>query len=172
MIRDLFARRLKSRLRAFVAVLFLCLALPLCAAPKLTDVAREIVCDCRDCGKQTIDQCMNNCSRGKVLAKAVSGQIALGKTREQILDQMAATYGEHILGVPRQTNLLGRLAPLAPFLILLLGLFPILYITHTRQRKARRIVAKPAAESVPDEAPGDDAQDDTRLDAALKRFDY
>lgn len=134
------------------------------AKPDFTLMKKQIVCDCPDCGRQTIDQCANGCARGKELAAALKSQIDGGKNEEQIFDSFSKTYGEHILGVPRQQNFLGRMAPIMPFAILLLGLVPITYIMQTRHKKVRASGGK----QVPDRI----TVKDDRLDAALKDYDY
>ncbi|HEY0074386.1 MAG TPA: cytochrome c-type biogenesis protein CcmH [Abditibacteriaceae bacterium] len=137
---------------------------PLQAAPSLTEMKKQIVCDCPSCGKQTVDQCHSGCARGMTLASELQKHISDGDTEEQILKHMAADHGEHILGVPSQENFWGRMAPIMPFAILMMGLVPMVYIMKTRQDK----VQKTGGKSQPKAAP---PQDD-RLDAALKDFDY
>ena len=134
------------------------------AAPSLTAMKKQIVCDCPDCGRQTIDQCASGCERGRELATDLKKQIDTGKGEDQIFDYFATTYGEQSLGVPRQQNFWGRMAPIMPFAILLLGLVPITYIMKTRHSKVQRTGGKKAPDAKP-------ANDD-RLDAALKDFDY
>ena len=153
-------------LRRILPVFFivLCCALPSHAAPTLSAMAHQIICDCPDCGKQTVDQCMATCTRGKELAAEISQQIGQGKNENQILDYMSATHGEQALAVPHQNNFLGRMAPLAPFLIMLLGVVPIAYITHTRRKKVKITGPKQASQKT--------ASDDERLTEALKTFDY
>ncbi len=143
---------------------FLGLAAPSHAAPTVSEVAHQIVCDCTSCGKQTIDQCMATCAHGKELAQEIRSQIELGKTQEQIVEHIGKTRGEQFLAVPSQSNFLGRMAPLAPFLLLLIGVIPIVYITRTRQRKARITGPKQTPQKI--------KSDDDRLDEALKTFDY
>jgi cytochrome c-type biogenesis protein CcmH/NrfF len=151
-----------------ILLLILCFAfsLPLSAqsVPTFSQMAREIVCDCPSCGKQTLDQCHNGCARGGELSTVVKEQIKAGKSEAEILNFMGDTYGEQVLGVPRPTNFMGKIAPLMPFLILLFGLLPITYIMRTRHKKARLTGPKQA----PREAP----ETDERLGEALKRFDY
>lgn len=134
------------------------------AAPDFTAMKKQIVCDCPSCGKQTIDQCHTGCTRGKLLAGELEKHIKDGDTEEQILKHISADYGEHVLGVPSQENFWGRMAPIMPFAILMLGLLPITYIMQTRHRKVRRSGGK--------SAPKVTAADDDRLNAALKDFDY
>jgi cytochrome c-type biogenesis protein CcmH/NrfF len=134
------------------------------AAPSFTAMKKQIVCDCPDCGRQTIDQCASGCERGRELAAALKTEISAGKSEDQIFDYFAVTYGEHVLGVPRQQNFWGRMAPIMPFAILLLGLVPISYIMKTRHHKVRQTGGK--------KAPSVASGSDERLDAALKDFDY
>jgi cytochrome c-type biogenesis protein CcmH/NrfF len=143
------------------------------AAPQYKQLAKQIVCDCPDCGKQTIDQCASGCERGRELATAVKAEIAAGKSDDQILEAMAGQYGEHILGVPRQQNFWGKMAPAMPFLILLLGLLPMTYIMRTRHRKAQRGGMAAGNSPKASRAASNTASDnDGRLDAALEKFDY
>ena len=153
---------MKRLILAFVFCLFL--AAPSFAKPTLTELTREIVCDCHDCGKQTVDQCMTSCSRGKELVKELRAHIDDGKNKEQIMDVMFTTYGEQVLGVPRQTNFWGKMAPIAPFLIMLVGIVPIAYITRTRQKKTKVVGPK--------QTPQKPIAEDDRLNDALKSFDY
>ena len=134
------------------------------AAPDFTAMKKQIICDCPDCGRQSIDQCASGCARGKELAADLKKQIGSGKSEEKIFDYFAKTYGEHSLGVPRQQNFWGRMAPIMPFAILLLGLLPITYIMQTRHRKVRQSGGKKMPKAAPPK--------DERLDAALKDFDY
>lgn len=139
--------------------------LPAHAAPTVTEMSKLLVCDCPDCGKQTVDQCANGCARGKELAGDLKKHIAAGKGEQQILDAMGKTYGDHILAMPPQSNFWGRMAPIMPFAILLLGLLPITYIMRTRHQKARAIGPKRGPENAP-------AINDERLNEALRKLDY
>src|SRR4051812_11446374 len=82
-------------------LLFFVLIAPLTARsePRTTtlEVARELVCDCPDCGKQSLDQC-TDCKIGMKYRGEIAGLIQQGKSKQQILDAFADKHGEHMLG--------------------------------------------------------------------------
>ena len=136
-------------------------------APKpseiLNQISRDIVCQCANCGKQTIDQCKHTCSHGMALAAEVKAMIAAGDSRDTILAAMAKQHGEGILAAPSQKSWQGKMAPITPYLLMLLGIIPIIYITRSRHRAAK--VRGP-------KLPVETARDEERLEEALKNFDY
>ena len=148
------------------------------SAPTVAEIAKELSCDCPDCGRQAVDQCMNTCGTGKKYAAEIAVHLKQGKNKQEILNHFADTYGEHILGNPRPRGI-GRIAPVMPFLALLCGLIPVAVLLRRRKlTQAQRPVAqKPLAEisgtPASDVAKADGARrDDPRLAKALDDFDY
>ena len=106
---------------------------------------------------------MSTCKRGGELAAELKPMIAAGDSRETIFQAMVKKHGEGILAAPSQSSWQGKIAPIAPFVVLALGIFPIVYIARTRQRTAKiRGSKQPVGESL----------EDARLADALKKFDY
>ncbi|HVF09507.1 MAG TPA: cytochrome c-type biogenesis protein CcmH [Abditibacteriaceae bacterium] len=154
---------------------FFLLSCVLCARPALAqpqptvaEIARELSCDCPDCGRQAVDQCMNTCATGKKYAAEIAAQLKQGKNKQQILNYFADTYGEHLLGNPRPRGV-GRLAPIMPFLALLCGLIPVGFLLRRRSlaQARKRLPVTSADAKVAGAAP-----DDPRLAEALRDFDY
>lgn len=137
------------------------------APPKdtVTSVAKELICDCPDCGKQSLDQCAK-CGIGQKYRKVIDSQLKEGKTRQEILTYFANTYGEHMLGNPRPQGF-NRTAVLLPGLVALLGLIPLsLILSHRRKATA----AAPNAGGQP--RSNEPAVEDPRVAAALKDYDF
>ena len=137
---------------------------------KVADVARELSCDCPDCGKQSVDQCLTKCETGRKHGAAIAAQLKQGRSKEQILNWFADTYGEHLLGNPRPRGL-GKLAPLVPYLALLVGLIPLTLVLRSRRRPKTKVGVASPGQTSPQPA-GQEAPDDARLTAALRDFDY
>jgi cytochrome c-type biogenesis protein CcmH/NrfF len=140
--------------------------------PTVAEIAHELVCDCPDCGKQSVDQCMTHCEVGKKHAAEIAAQLKQGRSKEQILSWFANTYGEQLLGTPRSHGV-GWLAIWLPFLALLIGLIPLFLVLRSR----RRAKAEMATEVITSSALGDtpvvrDTPDDPRLSEALRKFDF
>ena len=143
------------------------------STPTVAEIAKELSCDCPDCGRQAVDQCMNTCGTGKKYAAEIADHLKQGKNKQEILNHFADTYGEHILGNPRPRGI-GRMAPIMPFLALLCGLIPVAVLLRRRKlTQAQRPLAEVAGTPAVDPARADDArQDDPRLTRALNDFDY
>ena len=138
------------------------------STPTVEAIAHELVCDCPDCGKQGVDQCMNTCETGRKYAAEIAAQLKQGKTKAQILDHFADTYGEQLLGNPRPRGI-GRLAPLMPLLALFIGLIPVGFLLRRRKvAQSRQSIVAPSGDSKAVDA----APDDPRLAEALRDFDY
>jgi len=137
------------------------------AVPTVEEIAHELVCDCADCGKQSVDQCMNTCETGRKYAAEIAAQLKQGQNKEQILNHFADTYGEKLLGNPRPRGI-GRLAPLMPLLALLGGLIPVGFLLRRRNRaQSRRQVAATSEDAKAAAAP-----EDARVAEALREYDY
>jgi cytochrome c-type biogenesis protein CcmH/NrfF len=138
------------------------------AQPTVAEIAKELSCDCPDCGGQAVDQCMNTCETGRKYAAEIAAQLKQGKNKEQILNHFADTYGEHLLGNPRARGV-GLLAPVIPFLALLCGLVPVGVLLRRRKLMQAQRVVPVTSDNV---KPEDTRQDDPRLAQALNDFDY
>lgn len=136
---------------------------PAVAAPTVTDVATQLICDCPDCGGKTLDQCPT-CGTGKAYRDEIAALLAQGRTTPQILDTFADKYGEHMLASPRNKGI-GRTAIAVPFVLLGLGLIPVIGALRRRQVAP----AQPAQRK--NKSKGDDSED-PRLSAALQDFDF
>lgn len=137
------------------------------AEPKdsVTTIAKQLICDCPDCGKQSLDQCAK-CGVGQKYRKIIDTQLKEGKNREEILTYFADTYGEHMLGNPRPQGF-NKTAMLLPAIAAFLGLIPLsIILSHRRKnRTAAPRVSGPAAGNEP-------VAEDPRVAAALKDFDF
>jgi cytochrome c-type biogenesis protein CcmH/NrfF len=141
--------------------------------PSVMEVARQIVCQCPDCGKQTVDQCAPGCSEGQRHRKTIEEQIAQGKTAAQVINYFGDTQGEQMLATPRATGF-GLAAYVLPALFVLLSLVPLGLVLRSRRRK-EEIVAHgtgsvdSATETTGASKPG---ADDPRVAAALRDYDF
>jgi cytochrome c-type biogenesis protein CcmH len=73
--------------------------------PLSTDaVASEIMCLC-GCGL-TVAACRDSmtCSMSEGMVREIGRQIDDGKSKQEILDYFAATYGEQVLALPRKSG--------------------------------------------------------------------
>ena len=136
------------------------------AQTQVYEVARELVCDCPDCGKQALDQCPN-CEIGRKYRAVIAAQLKEGRSKAQIINYFGDTYGEHILGTPRQ-NGFGRAAFTLPALAVLVGLLPLSLVL--RRRKSARIDT--SFDATPKAASSTPAADDPRVAQALRDYDF
>lgn len=147
-----------------------CLFLSLwCAVPfaarattSVTDVARELLCDCPDCGKQTLDQCPT-CETGQKYRDVIAQQLQKGQDKFQVINYFAENYGEHMLGSPRSQGF-GRMATLIPPIALILGLIPVALALRSR-RSSRRSGSASDVKAAP-------KTEDPRVAQALRDFDF
>jgi cytochrome c-type biogenesis protein CcmH/NrfF len=128
------------------------------------DVARELVCNCPDCGKQAIDQC-EHCAVSRKFKGIIARQLHEGKSKDQILTSIANTYGEQMLGNPRPVGF-NRIATLMPAFAALLGFAALSGFWGRRRKRDREIVA-----GNPDRLGTDDLPEDPRVAAALRDLD-
>ena len=149
----------------FLATMFLS-PIPAHSAPRTTvnEVAKELVCDCPDCGKQTVNNCAPGCEKGIKYRAEIAADIARGQSKQQILNAFADKYGEQMLGNPRPRGF-SRLAPLMPFACLFFGAFPLLLTLRARRARS---VSSSQINSTPEPI----AADDARLTAALRDYDF
>lgn len=89
-------------------------------ATALSAMRRELACYC-GCG-MTVQDCLGGmvCSESRALSKEVAQYMQQGKNRDQILQAMAAKYGERILSAPTKQGF-NLMAWVVPFAILALG---------------------------------------------------
>lgn len=153
-----------KRLTIWFLLLALWCAVPFAAraTTSVTDVARELVCDCPDCGKQTLDQCPT-CETGQKYRAVIAQQLQKGQDKFQVINYFADNYGEHMLGSPRAQGF-GRLAMILPPLALALGLIPVALALRSR-RSSHRSSSVPKAEVTP-------KTEDPRVAQALRDFDF
>lgn len=138
------------------------------------EVASELVCDCPDCGKKALDQCPT-CETGEKYREVIASQLKQGRSKAQIVEYFANTYGEHLLGTPRQQGF-GRAAFALPALAVLMGLLPLSLVLRRRKRDAQSTSFDAQSDAtgdwVPEAAPAKPAVDDPRVAAALRDYDF
>lgn len=142
--------------------------------PGLEEVADELICDYPSCSKESLHEC-TTCEYAKKYRKEISTMLDEGKTKQEILDHFADTYGEHLLGNPRTP-----VATVVPFAVVLLGLIPLAIMArsayHQRKQKSQRPVenkrAKAPAKASTSQKHEPGEIEDPRVAAALRDFDY
>lgn len=81
----------------------------------LSAIRRQLACYC-SCG-MTVQDCLGGmvCSESRALSKEVSQMMQAGKSRDEILQAMAAKHGESILAAPTKKgfNLMAWILPFA-----------------------------------------------------------
>ncbi|MBV9867226.1 MAG: cytochrome c-type biogenesis protein CcmH [Abitibacteriaceae bacterium] len=137
--------------------------------PTVSDIGRELICSCPDCGKQSVEQCPAGCAYGKKYRAEIAGQIQQGKSKDQILNYFADKYGEQILGNPRPHGV-GLVAPLVPWFGALIGLLIVGVMMRSGQRAKRS--RRSGTATVTSSANTPTGPEDPRLSAALRDFDY
>ncbi len=126
-----------------------------------TDLEEALTCQC-GCGL-TVHACNHlQCPSGIPLKAEIASQLALGKTREEVLSYFAGKYGEKILSAPT-TSGFNIVAWVMPFAVVLIAATIIVVLTRRWRRRA------PATER-PAPAAGDPALR-ARLEAELDRWD-
>jgi len=141
-------------------------------SPEVSNVARELVCDCPDCGKQALDQCVD-CANARKYRAVIASMLQQGKSKDEILNYFAATYGQHMLGNP-QSRGWGRIAALVPWLAALAGLAVLALVfrawrsSSDARTGALPLGAQPATPATVPMGPVEDA----RVAAALRDFDF
>lgn len=140
------------------------------ASARVSSVARELVCDCPDCGKQALDQCPN-CEIGRKYRAVIASQLKQGRSKAQIVEYFGNTYGEHILGTPRQQGF-GRTAFTLPALAVLMGLLPLSVVLRRRKRDARNAPVDVRRNDASSENASPKMAEDPRVEAALRDYDF
>jgi cytochrome c-type biogenesis protein CcmH len=132
--------------------------------PAQSEIEEALTCQC-GCGL-TVHSCNHlTCPSAIPLKSEIAEQLALGKTRSEVLAHFSTKYGEKILSAPTATgfNLLAWVTPFAA--VLIAALLIVALVARWRRRGG---VAEPVA------APAADARDAARrarLQAELERFD-
>ena len=164
-------RLLVSCLLVFIcAVSLLSVSARASTATSLAEVSRQIVCQCPDCGKQTVDQCAPGCGEGRELRALIQGQVDKGQSAAQVINFIADNKGEHMLASPRSKGF-GVAAYALPPLFAALSLIPLALVLRSRRRKTpeQNISATQNSEPSTDNSA---AADDPRVAAALRNFDF
>jgi len=126
-----------------------------------TDLEEGLTCQC-GCGL-TVHACNHlQCPSGIPLKQEIASQLALGKTREEILSYFSGKYGEKILSSPTTTGF-NIVAWVMPFAVVLIATMIIVVLTRRWRHRPQ-----PAEQTPP--AAGDPALR-ARLDAELDRWD-
>jgi len=138
--------------------------------PTVTEVARELVCDCPDCGKQALDQC-GKCEIGEKHRATIAAQLQQGKSKAQVVAYFANTYGDRLLGNPRPQGF-NRSALLLPALAIALGMVPLgLMLARKRKNAAPATLEQTDAPQAAPQNASPDAPEDERVKAALRDLD-
>jgi len=125
-----------------------------------TDLEESLTCQC-GCGL-TVHACNHlQCPSGIPLKQEIASQLALGKTREDILSYFSGKYGEKILSAPTTTGF-NIVAWVTPFAVVLLSTMVIVLLTRRWRRPP-----EPAQHA----APAADPKLRARLEAELDRWD-
>jgi len=131
-----------------------------------TGIEEALTCQC-GCGL-TVHSCNHlQCPSAIPLKAEIASQLALGKTRPEVLAYFADTYGEKILSAPTTTGF-NLVAWVMPFLAVLVAAIAI--VAFARRWRPRPPV--PAAPPTAPDAPSDaEALRRARLRAELDRFE-
>jgi cytochrome c-type biogenesis protein CcmH/NrfF len=127
-----------------------------------SEIEESLTCQC-GCGL-TVHSCNHlQCPSAIPLKAEIASQLALGKTRPEVLAYFAGKYGEKILSAPTATgfNVIAWVMPFAAVLVAA----AVMTVVARRWRRSvpTAAVAEPAGER--------DAAWRERLEAELKRFD-
>jgi len=153
--------RLVKLLAALVIGLTLVTAVPVAAAPTVSDIGKELVCQC-GCNMILVNCSHSEChSRSSMLA-SIEEQLSAGKTGDQIIASFVATYGEKVLASPPKKGF-NLVAWLLPFAAIVAGAVAISLALKAWVGRGRY----ETADSLPD---GDDGAYKQRLDRELKKY--
>ncbi|GIW43028.1 MAG: hypothetical protein KatS3mg077_0310 [Candidatus Binatia bacterium] len=129
------------------------------------EIEESLTCQC-GCGL-TVHSCNHvDCGSAIPLRKEIREQMALGKTKEQILAYFEQKYGEKILSSPT-TRGFNLLAWLTPFFAVLFG--GVLVGWTLRKWSKRKTTVQPSTE--PGRSRAMSAEDDQRLRQELERLE-
>ncbi len=114
------------------------------ATVSFQDIEESLTCQC-GCGL-TVHSCNHlQCGSAGPLREEIRAQMALGKSKGQILSYFKGKYGEKILSAPTTTGF-NVVAWIAPFALVLLG---AAIVGFTIFRWSSRGAAQPAAHALP-----------------------
>ncbi len=129
------------------------------------ELEESLTCQC-GCGL-TVHSCNHvDCSSALPLRKEIREQMALGKTKKEILSYFEAKYGEKILSSPT-TRGFNLLAWVAPFFVVAVG---GVFLVWTLRRWTRAGNPIPV-NSRPDRSGCPNLAEDERLQRELERFE-
>ncbi len=154
-------------MRFLLAVLALLLvaSAPVSAAPSFQDLEESLTCQC-GCGL-TVHACNHlQCPSAIPLRHEIRAQMALGKSKDQILAYFSGKYGEKILSSPTASGF-NLTAWVMPFFMLAVG---TIFVIFTLLRWRRRGHAPPPARPQSVEGPST-ANYERQLDRELEDFD-
>ncbi len=134
--------------------------------PTVASLSRELICPCPDCGGKALDQCELTCKLGQQRRDTIAAQLKLGKSHDQVVQFMAATYGPRILGTPPSEGW-GILSLAMPLICLAGGALPLMLFTRGR-KSAKPVQNTRSRHPVGSAAPAEDA----RVAEALREFDF
>ena len=123
---------------------------------------RELVCVCGTCPHFTLADC--RCSTAASMRGQLKDQLALGKTRDEVLHYFIDTYGsQEPLGAPLDRGF-NRLAWLFPYAVGATALGGLGVVVVRRSRRHEELQALPLPEAA-------DAKLEARLDDELRNLD-
>lgn len=127
-----------------------------------SSIEEALTCQC-GCGL-TVHSCNHvQCPSGIPLKAEISEQLALGRTRAEVLAHFSTKYGEKILSAPTTTGF-NLVAWVTPFVVVIVA--AVLIVMASRRWRRAQVPATPA----PAPAAIDEARR-ARLNAELDRFD-
>jgi cytochrome c-type biogenesis protein CcmH len=130
-------------------------------SPTQTEIEEALTCQC-GCGL-TVHSCNHlQCPSGIPLKSEIAEQLALGRTRPEVLAHFAGKYGEKILSAPTTTGF-NLVAWVTPFAVVLVATAVVVAF-------GRRWRRPPPPPSAPAEGERDSARR-ARLLAELERYD-
>jgi cytochrome c-type biogenesis protein CcmF len=126
------------------------------------DLQRSIICMCGTCGRQSLTEC--TCSKAAEMRQEISGLVAQGKTKDEVIQYHIAKYGsQEPLAAPIDKGF-NRLAWLFPYLI---GAGGLVIAGSVAIRWSRKPAEVPSADVVAKADPALEA----RLDDELSELD-
>ena len=131
------------------------------------EIEEALTCQC-GCGL-TVHACNHlQCPSGIPLKAEIASELALGKTRAEVLAHFAGKYGEKILSAPT-THGFNLTAWTTPFIALAAGTLFVVVTLRRWRRAATRAAAAPQPTAVP--RAGEMTAEERLLERELERFD-
>lgn len=126
-----------------------------------SEIEESLTCQC-GCGL-TVHSCNHlQCPSGIPLKAEIASQLAIGKTRPEVLAYFSGKYGEKILSSPTTTGF-NVVAWVMPFAVVVVAAVIIIVLARRWRRPAPVVPGPPA--------PGVDPAWRARLDADLDHYD-